>query len=824
MPCYTVAIKDSRVMTHGLPALCGLWEYTQGSLSDVARNGNLRSSNIERNEWDMLKRAKKILALGLTTALLLAGCGPSAGAGESGQAGQSGAVGNTVGQSGGSAENDQKAMGRYMESDISLPEEVEYALNLRLSDGGAEVTSWDGTLYRTQDQGQNWQSVSRVPEELGEKLATGMTSYFSQNRAGDAIAGYIEFSRDEEGNVDYESSTHIHNLYLADGSLIPLELPDEEYIHSAVCDGEGTFYLASGSRVYRVNGQDGSMEVLAEVSGRCDYLTVCGKYLMIQGVDLQIYDLEENKVAEQDVTLCEFLKPWLGQSGDVGSRPYLLYMSQAEGQSLYVLTEKGLYHHTLYGSTMEQLIDGSLCSMSDPLKNFVGMVQLGDVFWVLYSGGLLKQYTYDPTISTMPENILRIWGLYEDEDIQRVVSAFGQTHPDFYLTYEHPLGEDTGMTREDAMKVLSTELATGNGPDVLLLDELPYDTYVEKGVLADLTATLDGTGERYMDAVRASYQRNGGQYAMPMSISVPVLMGERDKIQGLSSLEQLAELVEEARASQPEGSLLGFCRAENALRLLAIGSMGSWMDENGGVNQKAIQEFLTLSKRIYDAQLSGLSAREQNAMEERQLYVNGRPAIQTAASYQLTNGMFFGQPYAMGMVDNNLSVMGSYSTVAEILKMQGMDFVPMPGQSQFQGQTSKILAVNEASKVKEQALELVAYALSTQFVEESYMYGGSTNWDALEAQAAKEQREGFGACMSFEDINGNERMISVDTPSQEAMEALWQLMEACQGVSQCDSRVYDAVIEEGQKALTGELTVEEAVRAIEKKVALYLAE
>lgn len=772
----------------------------------------------------MWKRTKKIMALGLAAALLLAGCGPSAGTGESGQAGQSGAVGNTIGQSGGSAQNDQKAMGRYMESDIALPEEIEYALDMWLSDDGVELISWDGTLYRTRDRGQNWEPVSQVPKELRERLTEGATSYFSQNQAGDAIAGYIEFSRNEEGNVDYESYTRIHNLYLADGTLIPLELPNEEYILSAVCDGEGIFYLGSSSRIYRVNGRDGSLEVLAEVSGRCDYLTVCGKYLMIQGVDLQIYDLEENKMAEQDVALNEFLEPWLGRYGDVGSRPYLLYMSQAEGESLYVLTDKGLYHHPLYGSTIEQLIDGSLCSMSDPLKGFVGMVQLGEVFWVLYSGGQLKQYIYDPTVSTVPENILRIWGLYEDEDIRRVVSAFGQTHPDLYLTYEHPLGEDTGMTREDAMKVLSTELAAGNGPDVLLLDELPYDTYVEKGVLADLTATLDGTGERYMDAVRASYQRNGGQYAMPMSISVPVLMGERDKIQGLSSLEQLAELAEEARASQPEGSLFGFGRAEDALRLLAIGSMGSWMDENGGVNQKAIQEFLTLSRRIYDAQLSGLTAREQNAMEERQLYVNGRPAIQTAANYQLTNGMFFGQPYAMGMMDNNLSVMGSYSIVAEVLKMQDMDFVPMPGQSQFQGQASKILAVNEASKVKEQALELVAYALSAQFAEDSYMYGGSTNWDALEAQAAKEQKEGFGACMSFEDINGNERMIDVNTPSQENVEALWQLMETCQGVSQCDSRVFEAVIEEGQKALTGELTVEEAVRAIEKKVALYLAE
>ena len=211
-------------------------------------------------------------------------------------------------------------------------------------------------------------------------------------------------------------------------------------------------------------------------------------------------------------------------------------------------------------------------------------------------------------------------------------------------------------------------------------------------------------------------------------------------------------------------------------------------------------------------------------METLQMYMDGKPVTRTEASHQLSNALYFHQPYAIGMIDNNLSTMGGYSSVVEMLKMLEMDFVPMPGQSQFQGQASNILAVNEASKVKEQALELVAYALSTRFVEDSYMYGGSTNWDALDAQAAKEQEEGYSACMSFMDIEGNEQIIAVGTPAPEAIEALRQLMETCQGISQCDSRVFEAVIEEGQKALNGELTVEEAVKAIEKKVDLYLAE
>lgn len=766
---------------------------------------------------------RKILALGLAVVLLFAGCGPGAVPGERDRTGQSESGGNTGASDNGIAENGQKTMGRYMESDIVLTEEINYALEIEVSDGGVELVAGDGDLYRSQDQGRNWQLVSRIPEPLQDILGRGVARYFKRNQAGDLMVGYVEFQRDGEGNMDRGSSRYIHTLYLADGSVMPLDVPEQEFIFNAVCDGKGIFYLGSSHRIYRVNGQDGSLEVLVELSGNCNYLTVCGKYLMIQGEDLQIYDLEENKMAEQDPVLGDFLKPWLGQYKDAGSRSYLLYMPKEE-EGLYVLTEKGLYHHTLYGSTMEQMIDGSLCSMSDPLKGFADMAQLGDIFWVLYSGGQIKQYVYDPTVSAVPENLLRIWGLYEEEDIRRMVSAFGQMHPEIYIIYEHPLSEDTGMTKEDAMKILSTELATGSGPDVLLLDGLPYDSYVEKGILADLTATLDGTGERYMDVVRASYERNGGQYAMPMALSVPVLMGTQEEIQEIHSLEQLAALSEAARAASPEGSLFGFGGAQEALELLSVGSMDSWMDENGGVDQEKVWEFLTLAKRIYDVQISGLSSREVEALDLMVMSMGGRMVERTEASYQLSNAICFGQPYAMGMIDSNLSVMGSYSTAVEMMKMLEMSFVPMPGQSQFLGQASKILAVNNASGLKQQALELVAYALSAQFARESYVSGGSTNWDVLDAQAAKEQEEGFGAFMGLEDINGKAIQIEVGVPSPEAMEALRELLETCQGVSQCDSRVYDAVIEEGQKALTEELTVEEAVKGIERKVALYLAE
>ena len=40
--------------------------------------------------------------------------------------------------------------------------------------------------------------------------------------------------------------------------------------------------------------------------------------------------------------------------------------------------------------------------------------------------------------------------------------------------------QEDGITREDALKKLNTELLSGSGPDVLILDKMPYDSYMEK--------------------------------------------------------------------------------------------------------------------------------------------------------------------------------------------------------------------------------------------------------------------------------------------------------------------------------------------------------
>jgi len=63
---------------------------------------------------------------------------------------------------------------------------------------------------------------------------------------------------------------------------------------------------------------------------------------------------------------------------------------------------------------------------------------------------------------------------------------FQKKYPDVYVNIETGMSGDDSVTDTDALKVLNTEIMAGTGPDVLLLDGISEDTYIEKGMLEDL--------------------------------------------------------------------------------------------------------------------------------------------------------------------------------------------------------------------------------------------------------------------------------------------------------------------------------------------------
>lgn len=149
-------------------------------------------------------------------------------------------------------------------------------------------------------------------------------------------------------------------------------------------------------------------------------------------------------------------------------------------------------------------------------------------------------------VSTMKEDEIRLYMLLPDSVMQEfVLDEFERKYPGKKVHLEVGVSEEDGITIEDAIKNLNTEMMAGNGPDVIFLDGLPVEDYIEKGLLADLSGILDQLkkdGEVFFENVLSAYEKDGKICAVPFSFAVPVVIGDEGAVQQ-KTIHDLAEWI-----------------------------------------------------------------------------------------------------------------------------------------------------------------------------------------------------------------------------------------------------------------------------------------
>lgn len=83
---------------------------------------------------------------------------------------------------------------------------------------------------------------------------------------------------------------------------------------------------------------------------------------------------------------------------------------------------------------------------------------------------------------------------------------------------------------EEVANAILTGIPSGDIPHVAVLSDVWWFTFYLRGVLADLTSTVD-TPEDYVESLYTEYARNGGQYAVPFARSTPLFYFNREALE-----------------------------------------------------------------------------------------------------------------------------------------------------------------------------------------------------------------------------------------------------------------------------------------------------
>ncbi len=733
--------------------------------------------------------------------------------------------GNTTNDTG----NTTNSMGRYVEETLDYPEEIARSNGITLQEDGRYLSFDKGTgmLYESADKGGTWN-----PGEAAWMKNLEPSTYISDV----TISSRGEFAVIYSLPSEDDSYEPMFMYVSADGNVRDVEGPLEDggYLTDFLFLAEGGLLAADSlGNIYDVDKDNGTISKLFQAEGYVHYMADIGNYIVaVRNQQSYIYNKETKELVDTDTVLDTFLQDTTKVEDGVYSDSNTLLMAQGpEENSIYLACRGGLYYHVIGGSVMEQMIDGSLSTFGDPTVTFFSMIpEEGGTFLVLFSNRELVRYTYDETIPTVPEIELMVYSLEDNQTLRQTISQFQKDHPEIYVNYEIGMTGEDGITQEDAIKNLNTEIMAGEGPDIVLMDGLPMDTYVDKGMLLDISSVLKEleADDQLLSNIADTYLKDGKTYGIPAKFIVPMIAGESSYVDKISDLAALASTMKEIRSQKAEGSILGIYTESELLNLLSVSCAPAWVSEGGSLNKDALAEFLTLAREIYETEKQGITPEmEQKYQDTKYSFMGQTEELYLRESFSIVDVYTGKLDLACGYVKSidsdytfNTSVFENMDTGCSV---RGWD---LQAKNVFKPQT--IAAVSAKTEHADLSQEFIKLLLSENVQNINFGDGFPVNKVSFDTLAAASTKTGEDTdctgMLGMDSEDGETLTLEINKMPKEQADNLKAIVQNLSTPDRTDSMIIDSVIELGPSAINGEKSIEEVVTEITNKVQIRLDE
>ncbi|MDD2978486.1 MAG: extracellular solute-binding protein [Hespellia sp.] len=732
----------------------------------------------------------------------------------------------------------ETAMGRYMEEEINLPDGAGYLADLqKKSDGTLRLTSMDTnsmtyTIYSS-DDGKDWkQEEFPMDVNSGALQPNGGDLYLNMSPNGEIMAR----------EVCYDDSTmaasNFYHFIGMDGTLtdLTIHVPGKETegneINGVLFSKNGTLYVTDYHNIlYKIDKATGEIAETFDGGGEEIRVSAVVGNQCILVTDSQVlrYDSESGEQIKSDKVLTDQVLQSMGERSDsYGGLPVISFTEDKDGGLFYGCSD-GVYYHADGGSVCEQIIDGELTSLASPTFGISKMIQLDDGSFLI--AGLengetskLLRYTYDAKTPTVPDQELKVYSLEDQSFLRQAISLFQKNHPDTYINLEIGVTGEDGVTREDALRTLNTDILAGKGPDVLIMDGMPINSYIQKNMLLDITNVVKKIkkSDGMLESVTDAYKTDGKLYAVPAKFYVPMIEGDGDTVTNFAgNLKNLADRVEALKAENPQQSVLLRMSAEELLCELFYADSANWVQKDGSISEDKVRDFLTQTDRLYKTIV-------QNDAENSEYTSN--------YSTEMSNTRDTIARYIMGLVTGegkigigNLGSIMNFATVTsaqEKMPEAGLQYGLLDGGEKKSFVPSVIVGINSGTKQEKLAASFVETVLGGETgTQGDYLL--SANKKALDTVkempwGANGTDEIGGMAISSEDGTMVEFLIK--KPSKEDMGSLTSMLESLDSPCINDAAIVDPVMEQGTAYLDGEQSLEDTVTNIMQKINLYLNE
>lgn len=315
-------------------------------------------------------------------------------------------------------------------------------------------------------------------------------------------------------------------------------------------------------------------------------------YLLDKGFDAIIpYSIENGK----ETGSLPLLAHTAVYSGDENSYGQMDYRLLSHDNLLYLSCQDGIFSYNFASGAWQQLMGGLDCVFGRPSITGESLVATGDSLYMFSKDTSGNRYLtmYSRRTEEEDEKLRRsdftILSYERSAIITEAAGAFQHSNPSLLVRYRVAREEDPSISVDSYRTQVQRELQGENTIDILVCDELDYQSYMDSGLfenISDLMKPLYTSAGLYGNVTNAMAQTK--IFVTPAKFDIFLIYGAKGIVENSKSFDGLAALSE--RLKQP---VLGSMTAEELAVLL-----GSFYEEtflvDHRINKEALLQMLTL--------------------------------------------------------------------------------------------------------------------------------------------------------------------------------------------------------------------------------------
>jgi ABC-type glycerol-3-phosphate transport system substrate-binding protein len=710
-----------------------------------------------------------------------------------------------------SATNDTNQLGRFMETKVSLPKLIDGESVVKIigdKNNKIEVYTHVKNKYFCYVLQEDMSWKSSEPGWLNDGKLSGNSVELDSICNGEDGNYYASY-------VDYETGNYYHIIKSEDEGKSEKEINIPALKEGQNKDGYTQYpmirkidVLNNGNLVLLDLRNQNTVQIFSPEGEKLDKVPIATQddtaYFKAYGNDI-IAASQDNKSIIFYNTISKEMEKTIQYDANQGARAFT---EKADG-TILMGDADGIHRLTKDGTLWETTVDGDLNSMSMPTLYFDELfVKDGEEeeYFASYAdteGGFqLLHYVFDKTVSAVPANEITVYSLQENKTIRQAISIFQSNHADIKVNYVVAMG-DEGGTVSDYIRALNTELLAGNGADVLVLDGLPVDSYLEKGVLSDISDTVKPmeTSKELISNITGYYDSDGKIYDMPIRFSVPVLVGKKDALSSVKNIDDIVSYMEVNKECPYSSSITYKQLLQDYLALY-----GKNLYTNGKLDREKLSLFLENLKKIADNIKATEYAEDSGKKDIGDGFVNSDwlfsrnilGLVNNKYSTELTQVNSISMimiPYAM-IKDNDLGL----SSVNQM-------FIP-----------KGLIGLNSSSKETDIAKQFISFLFTEEVQNTNVFDGFPVNSKSMDKWIAQEEDGLFGSS----DHDGN--TVEATWPTIEDRKNFLMIIHNLKTPIEMNQVINGIIIDETLPYFTGEIGEEQAVSAAVSKINTYIAE